>query len=67
MIYIYIVFNIHRRSSPFCEMSAMASSYSIIDTPKWFCDSLWKVSEYKEGSVRSPKGTVTTPPSHLLH
>ena len=40
------ILNIGRRPSQFCELSAMITK-SVTDTAGWFCESLWKDSEYR--------------------
>ena len=36
------------RAESDCEMSAMVPN-CVTDSPRWFCDSLWKVSDYRDG------------------
>ena len=38
-------------------------NFCVTDTTRWFCDSLWKVTEYREVTLTSPLGFSAV--SHL--
>ena len=43
-----------RGPSLFCELSVMILN-CVASPARWFCDALWKVSDYKEGILTSPQ------------